>query len=119
MRKVADSLPDTTTIGELYDPAMAVRSRTNASRYFEKLVKRNMRVGKHTREEAERIERSNLGYYAGYCSGTIRARVEKLFLCEHPIFGSIKANGPPTYDRAFALGEELGMKQRPEGACNG
>lgn len=52
-----------------------------------------------TREEAEQIERSNLGYYAGYHLDETRERVERLFRCAHPVFGSIAENGPATLEQ--------------------
>lgn len=92
-----------TTLSEKYDPAMKITDQAEADAYFEELVKHCMLLDK-TMEEAEKIERSNLGYYAGYCDDATRERVERLFSCEHPIFGKIKDNGPPTQREAFMSG---------------
>lgn len=89
------------TIGELYDPAMTITDQATADAYFQQLVARHV---DRTRQQAERIERHNLAYYAGYCSHEIRERVERLFFCKHPVFGSIAENGPPTAEEAFAAG---------------
>lgn len=79
-------LPQQMTIGEKYDPAMRIDNQADADAYFELLVAHTMRKG-YDRPEAEKIERSNLGYYAGYGSHELRERVERLFKCAHPVFG--------------------------------
>lgn len=78
----------TATYEEKYDPAMAITDQAEADGYFERLVQHNMSFGT-MREEAEGIERANLGYWAGYYSHATRERVERLFRCAHPFFGSI------------------------------
>lgn len=96
----------TRTIGEAYGPAMGITDQAEADRYFEELVLETMESGK-TRDEAEAIERSNLGYYAGYCSHETRLRVERLFRCVHPVFGPA-ADHRPTPEECFAAGLQLG-----------
>jgi hypothetical protein len=86
------------TFSEKYDLAMSLVDQGDADRYFERLVEGTMSEGK-TREEAEKIERSNIGYYAGYHLDETRERVERLFRCAHPIFGSIAENGPPSIEQ--------------------
>jgi hypothetical protein len=95
------------TIGDKYSPAMKITDQAEADEYFEACVDHMMRRG-HSREEAERIERGNLGYYAGYYDHETRARVEQLFRCAHPIFGAIAQNGPPTFSEAFVAGAAIG-----------
>ena len=94
------------TIGEKYSPAMEITDQAEADAYFEQCVQHTMSFGLD-RVRAEAIEKSNLGYYAGYYSSETRARVEKLFRCEHPIFGSIAINGSPTAEEAFQAGKNL------------
>ena len=65
-----------------------------------------------TREKCENIQRSNLGYYAGYFSNEVRERVERLYKCEHPLFGAIAKKGPPTPEQAFAMGLKMGKASR-------
>jgi hypothetical protein len=96
------------TIRELYEPAMEILQQDEADVYFAHLVTMRMRGGCFSRQEAEHIERTNLGYFAGYYGYAVRRRVEKLFACEHPFFGSIERNGPPTADEAFAAGMRFG-----------
>jgi hypothetical protein len=101
-------LPDKITIGDKYSPAMQITEQVEADAYFELCVEHTIRLGPCERVEAEKIERQNLGYYAGYCSNETRERVERLFKCEHPIFGAIAAKGPPTPEEAFEAGFKRG-----------
>jgi len=101
------------TIGEKYRPAMEIRSQAEADEYFRRLVEHQISFGT-TRERAEEVERQNLGYFAGYYDDETRARVERLFLCEHPVFGAIAENGPPTAEEALRAGLELGARTKPE-----
>ena len=61
-----------------------------------------------TQEETEQTMRSNLGYYAGYGSSETRQRVERLFKCSHPVFGSIAQNGEPSAEDALTAGKQAG-----------
>lgn len=97
-------LPDHMTIGECYRPAMEIKTVEEAQDYFEALVERNMRIRpEHTREDAEKIERENIGYYAGYYDYETSQRVLTLFGAVHPIFGT----SSPDAKAAFELGQEL------------
>ena len=104
-----EPLPDHITYGDKYGPAMTLMNQAEADAYFERCVQHCMRFGK-SRVEAEAIERSNLGYFAGYYSHETRARVERLFRCAHPLFGAIAEKGPPTAEEAFAAGLDAGRK---------
>jgi hypothetical protein len=95
------------TYAEKYDPAMKITDQDAADAYFEECVAHTMSFGKN-REEAEATERTNLGYWAGYYSHETRERVERLFRCEHPVFGKIAENGPPTPLSAYKSGLTLG-----------
>lgn len=94
------------TIGDKYGPAMEMTDQAEANAYFETCVTHTMGFGK-SREEAERVERGNLGYYAGYYSEETRTRVERLFKCAHPVFGAIAEHGPPTLEEALTAGKRL------------
>jgi hypothetical protein len=102
------------TIGEKYAPAMSIGNQAEADAYFEQLVQHGMSFGK-TREEAEADERAGLGYYAGYYDTHTRVRVESLFKCEHPIFGSMAKNGEPSMAEALKKGLEFGKKANADG----
>ena len=99
----------TSTHREKYEPAMNLTEQANADAYFEELVEYNMTFGHTTRERAEFIERQNLGYFAGYFDHETRLRVERLFHCEHPVFGDAR-KGELSPEAIFKLGIEQGRK---------
>lgn len=104
---LSGDFPSQITIGDKYQPAMELTEQSDADAYWEKCVRHSMSFGK-SREEAEQIERANLGYFAGYYDHETRARVERLFRCAHPVFGAIADNGPPTPGEAFEAGRKRG-----------
>lgn len=106
------ALPEKMTIGEKYDPAMKITDQAEADAYFQICVDHSMTYHRKTREEAEALERINLGYYAGYGSSETRERVERLFRCSHPVFGSIAKVGAPTTEEALAMGRAMGASKR-------
>lgn len=83
--------------------AMAVQTQQQADDALFDLADSNVRAGMAF-SEALALQRKNLGYIAGYYNNETRARVERLFKCEHPIFGAIALNGPPTPEQAFQAG---------------
>lgn len=82
-----------TTFGETLGPAMDITDQTEADDYFDQLVKHYMTCqaaieeSGRTLQEAEKIVRENLGYYAGYYSANTQSRVNRLFRTTHPVFG--------------------------------
>lgn len=102
-----------TTYGDLYDPAMKVQTKEEADAYFKKLQDLQSANGVPP-EISEMIIKTNLGYWAGYGDEERRERVERLYECEHPIFGSIKENGRPTSDEAYELGINRGKGNGPQ-----
>jgi len=96
--------PKEVTLRDKYGPAIKTVDQEEADAYFKDLVEHSMSAFGKTREEAENVKRQNLGYFAGYYDSEARRRVEKLFTCEHPIFGSIAEKGPPTNEEAFIAG---------------
>jgi len=96
------------TYGDKYGPAMKITDQKLADQYFEECVEHNMTFG-NSREKAEDNERQNLGYWAGYYDHETRLRVEKLFGCKHPVFGSAE-DGKPTPGEAFEVGKKIGAE---------
>lgn len=99
-------IPDKVTIGEMYKPAMKITDSEEAKQYLEACILHTMIAGGHSRAKATEIEKSNLGYFAGYYDSETRERVERLFNCSHPIFGQI-SEGEPTAQEAFDAGKKL------------
>lgn len=93
------------TYRECLEPAMEITDQKEADKFYADYLKWQMRNGQSCKKADETIK-INLGYYAGYYGDDVRKRVEKLFMCSHPIFGSIKDNGVPTGKEAFECGKE-------------
>jgi len=105
-------LPSKISVGDKYLPAMKITDQAEADEYFAVCVQHTMSFG-IDREKAEDIERQNLGYYAGYYNDETRERVERLFHCKHPFFGSIEENGPVSEEEALRIGMMHGVKEKP------
>ena len=97
------------TYGEVLDPAMKIKTHEDAIQYFDAYVEYTIKhINSNVldkRKKAIDIVKQNLGYYAGYYGDATRKRVEQLFLCEHPIFGSID-NETATAKEAFECGKQ-------------
>lgn len=105
------AMPEQISFGDKYGPAMLIGTQEEADAYFEECVQHCMRFGR-SREEAERIERGNIGYWAGY--GYDREKVERLFKCAHPVFGSVATSGHPTAEQALKAGYDAGLSAAAE-----
>ena len=78
------------TIRDCYAPAMEITDPFEAGRYFQELVEFAMQNNPSlTVDAAEKVERSNLGYYSGYYDTATMRRVLELFGAVHPIFGAV------------------------------
>jgi hypothetical protein len=97
----------TLTYGDCLHPAMKITDEADAQQYLADYV---AYIGDKPRKEglpAEQIALNNLGYFAGYYDNETRERVERLFKCSHPIFGSIAKRGAPTAEEAFEAGKRM------------
>lgn len=109
MTKFNPENKDVLTYGESLGPAMKITDAEDAKQYFAaylEWIKNHFSeaTGNHTPEEVCKI---NLGYWAGYYDNETRQRVEKLFNCYHPVFGSIAANGSPSAEKAVSMGQQM------------
>ena len=108
MTKFNSENKKTLTYEECLDPAMKITDEADAQQYltdYVEFIRRGLKKSPiQTGITAEEIARSNLGYYAGYYDADTRARVERLFCCEHPIFGPIAQNGQPSASEALLAG---------------
>ena len=100
------------TYGECLHPAMKITDKADAAQYLRDYVAYiQAALIEQPREDgmtAAQIASVNLGYFAGYYDNETRERVERLFKCSHPIFGSIAAEGAPTAEEAFEAGRRMG-----------
>lgn len=99
------------TYGEALSPAMEITNEAEAYNYLQAYIAFTENRCKEDNVDtegktAEEICKINLGYFAGYYDSETRERVERLFSCAHPVFGSIEANGSPTPQEAFRKGFE-------------
>ena len=100
--------PDTISYGEKYGPAMEIRDQADADVYFDRCVEHLMRRRPEmSRTDAERIERGNLGYFAGYYNAETMERVNRLFRTTHPVFGGTA----PIAEEAFKAGRRMAEKR--------
>ncbi len=97
-----EELPEKINWGTKYGRAVAITDQEEAKAYFEVCVQHMMKYGKYSREEAESIERQNIGYWAGYGGAEDFNRVMKLYGTAHPIFGT----SYPTPAAAFNAGRK-------------
>lgn len=99
------------TYAECLKPAMEIMDQADANQYLvDYIAYIQAALEKEPRSDemtAEEIAKINLGYYAGYYNSETRKRVELLFCCHHPIFGS--ASQEITTQEAY----EAGIKQAP------
>ena len=117
MTKFNPENKETLTYGECLGPAMEITDPEDAQQYLKdyiSFIERyiDKKAEPNTRMIAEEVAKSNLGYYAGYYDNETRMRVEKLFMCNHPIFGSIEKNGAPTAEDAFEMGKQHSEKKK-------
>lgn len=102
------------TYGECLGPAMEITDEADARQYLAAYAAHIQRyLDKEPRNDsltAVDVAKVNLGYYAGYYDNETRERVERLFKCAHPVFGSIAKRGAPTAEAAFAAGVALAEK---------
>jgi len=101
------NLPKDLTMGECYEPAMKRTDPEEAKKYLAALIERGVKHFGQTPEEAERIQKESLGYYAGYYDTETMVRVHKLFSCEHPVFGKVESQADlPSPKEAFEMGQK-------------
>ena len=116
MTKFNPENKETLTYGECLGPAMEITDPADANQYFDAYVKHIQKyLDKEPRDDnmtAADIAKTNLGYYAGYYDNDTRVRVEKLFTCSHPYFGSIEQNGVPSAAEAFEMGTITAKNRR-------
>lgn len=108
------TFPKNSTSQDIFGPAMRVETFEEAEDYLDAIIRYIQSHSKMSRIEAKRIARQSLGYWVGYFDHKTRERVETLFQCEHPLFGTIAGKGAPTPEEALRIGLEMGRKYKEE-----
>ena len=100
------------TFGEIFNKALklAKENKNEAQVYFTEYVKHILNANDkvNTIEEAERIAKSNFGYFAGYYDQKVCDIIYETYQCSHPIFGDKPFDVSP--EEAFKKGLEAGKK---------
>lgn len=98
------------TLGEIFDTALdlAKNDKHKAGVFFNTYVDWVRDVNESSREEAEKIVKGNLGYFAGYYDKEACDIVYSTYCCEHPIFGKKPFDVSP--EDAYRAGLEAGNK---------
>ena len=108
MTKFNPNNKEVLTYGDCLDPIFKINDKADAMQYKQAYIDYTQKMlDKEPRKDdmtAEQIVNVNIGYYAGYGSNDDRVRIEELFECSHPVFGSVKNNGIPTGKEAFECG---------------
>ena len=99
---------DFITCKDKYSSAFQITKQEDADEYFSSCVEHTMRLNTElTEKEAIELEKDNIAYFACYTNNIdIRKRIEKLFNCEHPLFGSV--DNPLSADEIFLIGKAIG-----------
>lgn len=102
-----------TTVGEVFNEglSLAINDKAEAIEFFKVYINQifNDNDDVTSLEEAERIAKSNFGYFAGYYDQDVCDIIYSTYGCSHPIFGDKPFNVSP--EEAFNKGQELANKK--------
>jgi hypothetical protein len=107
------------TFGDVLGPAMKIEDQAEADQYLADYVKwledrwSSGKEIKTTKMSAIECARHNLGYYAGYYDEETMERVNRLFMTEHPIFGTNTNISPKeAFEKGVKMGKESKLKKK-------
>lgn len=95
-----------------YRTAVEITDKAEAAAYFERMIQEALATTSIPREEAEKMQRANIGYFAGYYGAETQRRVEEFYGAIHPVFGSVAHSKVKTPQDAFDLGLKMGESSR-------
>ena len=100
------------TFGEVFNKALelAKENKNEAQEFFKQYIQLILEDNDevNTIEEAERIAKSNFGYFAGYYNQKVCDIIYETYQCSHPIFGDKPFDVSP--EEAFKKGLERGRE---------
>jgi len=96
------------TFSELLDPIATIETKEEAEEYKACLIEYYMTEYGKSHDEAVRVAKTNIGYWAGYYDEATAKRIWELFNTKHPVFGT----SWPTLDEALKAGLAIGRSRR-------
>lgn len=93
--------PEAITAKETCAPALDITDKTEAEQYLADYAIFSKKDNESL-EASIKACKNNLVCYADFVSPESRDRIERLFDCEHPFFGSIAKNGIPSLEKQIA-----------------
>ena len=100
------------TMGEVFDEALhlAKTNKNDASDFFRTYIEHILEDNENinTFNEAERIAKANLGYFAGYYTPEVCDIIYKTYQCSHPVLGDNPFSIDP--EEAYKKGLEMRRK---------
>ena len=100
-----------TTIGDIFNKALEIANTGDNERcqaYLTTYVCYIVSENSCTIEEATRIAKDNLGYFAGYYSSDVYETINKAYGAVHPVFGMNPFDVSP--EEAYRKGLEYGNR---------
>lgn len=99
-------------IGAIFDEALSIAKYNpyKAKDFLDKYVHHIMEVEGTSYDDALKVAKNNLGYFAGYYDAEICDLIYEVYCTEHPIFGKKPYDISP--EDAFNAGLEAGYKYK-------
>jgi hypothetical protein len=79
---------DKITIGEIFNQARKAETKEEAKQYLNDYASYITKISDNNFEDALKIAKDNIGYFAGYYDKETYMRIQELFEISHPIFGN-------------------------------
>lgn len=100
------------TMGEIFNTALDIANTADSDRcqaFLTSCIEYIMSKNNCNIAEAERIAKSNLGYFAGYYNNSVYETINKAYGAVHPVFGRNPFEVTP--EEAYRNGLEAGRKK--------
>ncbi len=99
------------TFGELFNEGLrlARENKEEAQEFFKEYINYISKENGCSLEEAERIAKSNFGYFAGYYNQEVCDIIYKTYQCSHPIFGDkpFSVSAEDAYKKGLEIGRQI------------
>ncbi len=96
------------TYQECLGPAMQITEQGDADQYLQAYIKYTERMmlqeARGDDKDAAWVVKQNIGYFAGYYNNEVRERVERLFQCSHPLFGTVEHTKKLSMENKMVIG---------------